>query len=410
MTSLPFRCHFDAPTGSEPIASFQCEVAGWLTAAAGCQVANLELVSLEGNCRYPLVMVDRPDVAAAFPDCVAMGFRGHFLTFELPIAHDWQLQFSLQGVAQSVPLPLEIDAEFRASFARKKAAKLARVRPLLRCTHCGSGALEDQVRDAMGQAKLYCPECQSSFGYTGDTTGDTTGYFDFLDPAARQLGAIEATENVSSWGYDPIAQSLIDRHAGGMILDNGCGFKSFYDERIINFEIAPYPTTDVLGIGELLPFQDNSFDLVFSLLVLEHVRDPWACAREIQRVLKPGGTLYAIVPFLQPFHGYPNHYYNMSASGLKNLFADGMSLETCQVHPKGGLPIATLTWFLQSYVRGLPPEVAATFKSLSVADLLNHHSHYLERDFVRQLHPTTNEELACSNYLIATKTGATLGG
>jgi hypothetical protein len=26
------------------------------------------------------------------------------------------------------------------------------------------------------------------------------------------------------------------------------------------------------------------------------------------------------VPFLQPLHGYPHHYYNMTGEGLRNLF------------------------------------------------------------------------------------------
>ena len=38
--------------------------------------------------------------------------------------------------------------------------------------------------------------------------------------------------------------------------------------------------------------------------------------------MKPGGRIFAAVPFLQPYHGYPDHYYNMTAAGLRNLFAD----------------------------------------------------------------------------------------
>lgn len=41
-----------------------------------------------------------------------------------------------------------------------------------------------------------------------------------------------------------------------------------------------------------LPFPDNTFDLVWSIWVLEHVPDPAAMLHEIRRVLKPNGLLF----------------------------------------------------------------------------------------------------------------------
>lgn len=45
--------------------------------------------------------------------------------------------------------------------------------------------------------------------------------------------------------------------------------------------------------GESLPFADASFDLVHARQVLHHARDLPRFCRELQRVLKPGGTLVA---------------------------------------------------------------------------------------------------------------------
>jgi len=46
--------------------------------------------------------------------------------------------------------------------------------------------------------------------------------------------------------------------------------------------------------SEKLPFQDNSFDLVFARAVLHHTRDLEEACREFYRVLRPGGLLLAV--------------------------------------------------------------------------------------------------------------------
>jgi SAM-dependent methyltransferase len=45
-----------------------------------------------------------------------------------------------------------------------------------------------------------------------------------------------------------------------------------------------------------LPFDDGSFDAIYSFQVLEHCKDPIALLRELSRLLRQGGPLYLAVP------------------------------------------------------------------------------------------------------------------
>lgn len=56
--------------------------------------------------------------------------------------------------------------------------------------------------------------------------------------------------------------------------------------------------------------------------VLEHVRDPFAAARNITDMLAPGGTAFIQVPWVQGFHAFPDDFWRISVNGLGVLFPD----------------------------------------------------------------------------------------
>ena len=62
----------------------------------------------------------------------------------------------------------------------------------------------------------------------------------------------------------------------------------------------------VKGKAEKLPFEDESFDLVYSTNVLEHVENPEKVLNESLRVLKKGGFLQFVIP--NYFSFWEGHY------------------------------------------------------------------------------------------------------
>lgn len=88
-------------------------------------------------------------------------------------------------------------------------------------------------------------------------------------------------------------------------------------------DLRASPGVRAVDINQPLPFRDASFDSVFLFSALYAVEDPAALAREVRRVLKPGGMWFISSPFIANEMPEPHDYLRFSAEGLERLLRRG---------------------------------------------------------------------------------------
>jgi len=116
----------------------------------------------------------------------------------------------------------------------------------------------------------------------------------------------------------------------GRLMDFGCGTKPYrslftVDEYTgLDFENPGHPhlneQIDVFYDGKHIPFAGETFDAVFSSEVFEHVFNLEEVLKELNRVMKTGGSILATCPFSICEHEVPNDFARYSSFGLRSLF------------------------------------------------------------------------------------------
>lgn len=182
--------------------------------------------------------------------------------------------------------------------------------------------------------------------------------------------------------------------ADGVCLSIGGG-PLRHHEKLTNLNIGPFPNVDIVGDAHELPYADASVAAVHSEAVFEHLADPNKAARELARVLKPGGKAFIATPFLQAYHGYPHHYQNFTITGHKVLFERaGLTVieQGVQVGPTYAL-LAMVSVYLRTYA---PKPLRPIFLALWVPFIL------LLKPIDRLI-GDKGHIMACTTYLVAQK-------
>jgi SAM-dependent methyltransferase len=181
---------------------------------------------------------------------------------------------------------------------------------ILACPYC-RGALRSNDEG------IECENCAACFLLQGSVPV-------FL-PERVEIAPAEHQSNALGAEFETVL-----RRGEVLTLNIGAGATASRYANCIEFEHKIFRHTDVVGDAHALPFRDNIFDRVFAFNVFEHLRDPAIAAREIHRVLKPGGALALHTAFLQPLHEQPRHFFNATEYGVREWFS-GFEIEKCEV-------------------------------------------------------------------------------
>ncbi|WP_164488911.1 class I SAM-dependent methyltransferase [Sphingobium sp. LF-16] len=229
------------------------------------------------------------------------------------------------------------------------------------------------------------------------------GILDFLPDEIRSSFEIPEAPPIAENDYAIDIIKEIESSPDKLFLDVGAGFRHTYYHNVINAEIWPSLSTDVMCVGEQLPFADASFDHIFCLAVLEHTKRPWVAVQEILRVLKPGGLVRIDWPFLQPFHGYPYHFFNATSKGTISLFEDQCEIISADVRPWQH-PIFALAWMMQEWSAGLPDASRQSFHSLTIGEILSRSKpEMLHENWCSELPAQVQDIISAGTTLIARK-------
>lgn len=138
-----------------------------------------------------------------------------------------------------------------------------------------------------------------------------------IDPPIEKYTRVKARRDSS----ELIGAILPDLRVGARVLDLGCGPRDqapVFESLGVNYVGVDYDggAPDLLCDAHCLPFKSNSFDVVFSYAVLEHLANPFIAIGEISRVLANNGVFCGTVSQGEPFH---NSFFHQTSWGLLSL-------------------------------------------------------------------------------------------
>jgi len=188
--------------------------------------------------------------------------------------------------------------------------------------------------------------------------------------------------------------AIAEQPPGAICLSIGGG-PSRPHPALVNMNIGPFENVDLVGDANALPYANDSIEAIYCEAVLEHLERPDMAVTEMARVLRNGGLVFAATPFLQRYHGHPDHYQNFTLTGHRRLFERaGFEIEatgTCVG------PVCALSALAGSFAREFIPTRLLSRIAWLLVGLAALPLRWLDR----VLPPTRSHILASSTFVLA---------
>jgi len=114
-------------------------------------------------------------------------------------------------------------------------------------------------------------------------------------------------------------------------LDIGCGANKV--QGAVYLDVDPKVKPDILHDLNKFPYpiESKSFDEIYAKHVIEHLNDPSGFMKEIERILKPGGTVFIETPHFSSRVAYSEPQHKLFFSYFMfNSVINGLNLEVVE--------------------------------------------------------------------------------
>ena len=222
---------------------------------------------------------------------------------------------------------------------------------------------------------LRCPRSHTCLHLDGEALISETGErYPIVD------GKPVLVRHIAPMHINPPSRSLVSKNIDvfvpwpelapdATVLHLGSGDVPAPDPRVISMDVLPTGNVDLVAEAEALPLKTCSVDLVVSGAVFEHLFDPVGAAAEVHRVLKEEGRLWIDTAFMQSYHGFPSHYFNMTPQAVETFLVDGFILEHSSV-PDSGTVLYSITALFDRFLELLPTAHRRRLNKMSLEDVL----------------------------------------
>ena len=150
----------------------------------------------------------------------------------------------------------------------------------------------------------------------------------------------------------------------GKVLDIGCGQSPY--RYLLNASATEYKGIDVIEAasfdyvnkditlfdGEIIPFEDNTFDAIICTEVLEHVYNYQTLVDEMYRVSKPNAKAIITIPFSARYHYIPYDFFRYTPSALEKIFSKFSKVE---ITPRGTDVLSICAKIIVLFFRNIIP-------------------------------------------------------